>query len=170
MEQKPRVGIVVGSPNDLPKVREATDVLAGLGVPYEVVVASAHRTPEKVTRYAAEAAARGLEVIIAGAGLAAHLPGVIAAHTTLPVIGVPLAAGTLGGLDALLATVQMPPGVPVAAVGIDAARNAALLAAAVLALKDEELAAKLKDFRRQMAADLEAQAARRIEELWGGKK
>ncbi|MGB9886172.1 MAG: 5-(carboxyamino)imidazole ribonucleotide mutase [Moorellales bacterium] len=158
---------MVGSPNDLPKLRAATAVLEELEVPYEVVVASAHRTPEKAATYAARAAEKGLEVIIAGAGLAAHLPGVVAAHTHLPVIGVPLSGGSLGGLDALLSVVQMPSGVPVATVGIDAFKNAALLAASILALKDRELAERLKDYRQRTVADLEAEAERRIGELWG---
>jgi len=133
------------------------------------VVASAHRTPEKAAAFVSGAAERGLEVIIAGAGLAAHLPGVIAAHTTLPVIGVPLSGGSLGGLDALLSVVQMPSGVPVATVGIDAFKNAALLAASILALKDRELSERLKDYRRRMVADLEAEAERIIGQLWGAK-
>lgn len=165
--EKPRVGLMVGSPGDLPRVREALTLLRSLGIPCEVVVASAHRTPEKVRRYATSAAGRGLEVIIAAAGLAAHLPGAVAAQTTLPVIGLPLAAGTLGGLDALLAIVQMPPGIPVATVGIDAARNAALLAAAILAVRDEALAAKLQAYRKKMAAEQEAKAAQQLEALRG---
>jgi phosphoribosylaminoimidazole carboxylase PurE protein len=169
LEGKPRVGIVVGSPNDLPKVKEAADLLARLEIPYEVTVASAHRTPEKAVAFVKDAEARGIEVIIAGAGLAAHLPGVVAAHTTLPVIGVPLAAGSLGGLDALLSVVQMPPGVPVATVGIDGFRNAALLAAAILALKDEGLALRLKEYRQKMAENLEAEAERRLAEIRGEK-
>lgn len=170
MKASPVVGIVVGSPNDLPRVRDAGDTLDSLGVPWEVVVASAHRSPAKVTDYAAGAAGRGLKVIIAGAGLAAHLPGVIAAQTTLPVIGVPLAAGTLGGVDALLATVQMPPGIPVGAVGIDGFRNAALLAAAILAVSDTGLARELELFRSRMAGDLEKTADNRIKEIWGGSE
>lgn len=153
---EPKVGIVLGSDSDLPLGRDAAKVLAGFGVPYEVVLASAHRTPDKASRYAREAAGRGLKVIIAVAGLAAHLPGVLAAQTTLPVIGVPAAAGTLGGLDALLSTAQMPSGVPVATVGIGAAKNAALLAVAVLATADPELAARLAEYRERLAQEVEA--------------
>jgi len=165
MPSPAKVALIVGSPNDLPKVRAATEVLAELEVGYEVVVGSAHRTPEKAAAFASGAAEQGIEVIIAGAGLAAHLPGVIAARTTLPVIGVPLSGGSLGGLDALLSVVQMPSGVPVAAVGIDAFKNAALLAASILALKDRELADRLRDYRRRTAENAEAEAERKIREL-----
>jgi phosphoribosylaminoimidazole carboxylase PurE protein len=125
---QPLVGIVLGSDSDLPLGRQAEKVLAEFGVASELTIASAHRTPERASRYAREARARGIKVIIAVAGLAAHLPGVLAAHTTLPVIGVPVAVGTLGGVDALLSMAQMPSGIPVATVGIGAAKNAALLA------------------------------------------
>ncbi len=137
------VGILTGSPNDLEVVKKAEDTLHSLGIPCELFVLSAHRTPDLVTRYCAEAEERGLEVIIACAGMAAHLAGVVAAHTLLPVIGVPLKA-SLDGLDALLATVQMPPGIPVATVGIDNAKNAAYLAARILARKYPELKARLE--------------------------
>lgn len=140
---KPVVGILTGSPNDLEVVKKAQDTLHSLGIPCELFVLSAHRTPELVTRYCAEAEQRGLEVIIACAGMAAHLAGVVAAHTLLPVIGVPLKA-SLDGLDALLSTVQMPPGIPVATVGIDNAKNAAYLAARMLARKYPELKARLE--------------------------
>ncbi len=133
---RPRVGIVVGSRSDLPTMEKAQAVLAGLGIESEVRVISAHRAPALLTEYAAAAAGRGLEVLIAAAGLAAHLPGVLAAQTTLPVVGVPMSGQLLGGLDALLSIVQMPPGVPVATVGIGNAENAALLAAQVIALSD----------------------------------
>jgi 5-(carboxyamino)imidazole ribonucleotide mutase len=139
----PVVGILTGSPSDLEVVKKAEDTLHSLGIPCELFVLSAHRTPALVTRYCAEAEERGLEVIIACAGMAAHLAGVVAAHTLLPVIGVPLKA-SLDGLDALLATVQMPPGIPVATVGIDNAKNAAYLAARILAARHPELKARLE--------------------------
>ncbi len=146
----PVVGILTGSPSDLEVVNKARDVLKGLGIPCEVHAMSAHRTPDMVVSYVGSAAERGVEVLIACAGMAAHLAGVVAAHTTLPVIGVPLKSGSLGGLDALLSTVQMPPGVPVATVGIDGSKNAAFLAARILALKHPELTARIE---AQLAAD-----------------
>lgn len=146
----PVVGILTGSPNDVEVVGKAREVLEALGIECELLVLSAHRTPERVRRYVEEAPSRGLRVLIACAGMANHLAGVVAAHTRLPVIGVPLASGALGGLDALLATVQMPPGVPVATVGIDGAKNAAYLAARILALHDSAIAAALdKDLAKQ---------------------
>lgn len=131
---KALVGVILGSKSDLPLAVKISETLDKLGVPHEVTVASAHRTPDDVNRYARNAHARGLQVIIAVAGLSAALPGCIAAETTLPVLGVPVAAGTLAGMDALLAICQMPPGVPVGSVGINAAQNAALLATRILAL------------------------------------
>jgi 5-(carboxyamino)imidazole ribonucleotide mutase len=146
---KPVVGILTGSPNDLPVVKKAQETLSALGIPSELFVLSAHRTPDLTARYCKEAEQRGLEVIIACAGMAAHLAGAVAAQTLLPVIGVPLKA-SLDGLDALLATVQMPPGVPVATVGIDNAKNAAYLAARMLARKFPEVKARLEaDLREQ---------------------
>jgi len=137
------VGILTGSPNDLPRVVKVRDTLEELGIRSEIVVASAHRTPDKVFAYLDRAHREGVEVIIGCAGLAAHLAGVIAGHTRLPVIGLPLGGGPLSGWDSLLSTVQMPPGVPVATVAIDGMRNAAIMAARILALKypaiDEEL-------------------------------
>ena len=140
----PIVAILTGSPNDLAVVNQARDTLASLGVPCEVKVLSAHRTPDRVQRYVQAAPARGIDVFIACAGMAAHLAGVVAALTTVPVIGVPLASGSLSGLDALLSTVQMPPGIPVATVGVDGAKNAAYLAVRILSLKYPELAARLE--------------------------
>jgi phosphoribosylaminoimidazole carboxylase PurE protein len=140
----------MGSESDLEVMKGAKKVLDELGVSSELRVLSAHRTPEEAGAYARDAEANGTKVLIAGAGLAAHLAGALVAHTTLPVIGVPLAAGTLGGFDALLSTVQMPPGLPVATVAIGGAQNAALLAAAILALSDQELSAKLKKRRSEM--------------------
>jgi 5-(carboxyamino)imidazole ribonucleotide mutase len=141
----PSIGILVGSESDLPVLEKCTTRLENLGVDYELKVLSAHRTPESVAEYAATARDRGLKVVICAAGMAAHLAGAVAARTNLPVIGVPVAAGTLGGLDALLATVQMPSGVPVATVAVNGAANAAVLAAQILALSDPELAERLED-------------------------
>ncbi len=137
------VAILTGSPNDLPVVLKGRDVLDGLGIPSDVRVLSAHRTPHETAEYIAAAEKLGVEVFIACAGMAAHLAGVVAAHTTRPVIGVPIAAGALQGMDALLATVQMPPGVPVATVGIDGAKNAAFLAARIVALTHPEVRDRL---------------------------
>jgi 5-(carboxyamino)imidazole ribonucleotide mutase len=142
--QKPLVGILTGSPSDLPVVEKAQDTLQSLGIVSELVVLSAHRTPELVSEYLREAPKRGVEVFIACAGMAAHLAGAVAAQTLLPVIGVPLASGELSGLDALLSTVQMPPGVPVATVGVDGSKNAAYLAARILALKHPAIRARLE--------------------------
>src|SRR5206468_11814077 len=134
----------MGSDSDLETMKKAKEALSELGVPSELRVLSAHRTPEEAGGYARDAEGKGIQVLIAGAGLAAHLAGALVAQTTLPVIGVPLSSGTLGGLDSLLATVQMPPGLPVATVAIGGAQNAALLAAAIIALGDGELAKRLK--------------------------
>ncbi|HXG42167.1 MAG TPA: 5-(carboxyamino)imidazole ribonucleotide mutase [Dehalococcoidia bacterium] len=146
-----KVAIVVGSQSDLPQVEEAQKMLERLGIECEVHAMSAHRTPEKVRQFAQGARERGIGVIIAAAGMAAHLPGVVAAWTTLPVIGLPLARSPLQGLDSLLSIVQMPPGVPVACVGIDGARNAALLAASILSLGDEAVRQALEAYRRELA-------------------
>ncbi|MGE5589617.1 MAG: 5-(carboxyamino)imidazole ribonucleotide mutase [Bacillota bacterium] len=148
---QPLVGIVMGSDSDLPRMKECLRVLDDFGVAGEMRILSAHRVPDEVARYGREARDRGLKVLVAGAGLAAHLPGVLAAYTTLPVIGVPLSAGALNGLDALYAVVQMPPGVPVATVGLDGARNAGLLAVQMLALGDPSLAGRLEAYRQEMA-------------------
>ncbi len=146
------VGIVMGSESDLPTMEKAGAVLERFGVEFEIEVMSAHRAPRRVTQYAASAKDRGLKAIIAGAGLAAHLPGVVAAHTTLPVIGVPLYQEALGGADALYSCVQMPPGVPVATVAIGGAKNAAMLALQMIAIADGELAGKLESFKEELAA------------------
>ena len=142
-EGKARVGILVGSKSDLPVLEKCTQRLDDLGVDYELEVRSAHRTPEDVAEYASTARDRGLKVIICAAGMAAHLAGAVAARTNLPVIGIPVAAGPLNGFDALLATVQMPSGVPVATVAVNGAANAAVLAAQILALSDPDLAERL---------------------------
>ncbi len=149
----PVVGILTGSPSDLPVVLKAKEVLDQLDVPCDVRVLSAHRTPKETTQYLAAAEQQGVEVFIACAGMAAHLAGVVAAHTLLPVIGVPIASGALQGVDALLSTVQMPPGVPVATVGIDGSKNAAFMAARIVAAKHPEvrdrLAAQLEESRKR---------------------
>lgn len=146
----PRVAIYYGSKSDLPKLEPAFEVLKELRVPFEHAVASAHRTPERVRAFVRRAEGRGVQVFIAAAGMAAHLGGAIAASTTLPVIGIPVAAGALNGQDALLATVQMPRGFPVATVAIDGAANAALLAAQIVATADAKLATRLRDFRARI--------------------
>ena len=139
----PPVGILVGSKSDMPVLERCTTRLEELGVEYEIEVRSAHRDPEGVSEYARTARERGLKVVICAAGMAAHLAGAVAARTTLPVIGIPVAAGSLNGLDSLLSTVQMPSGVPVATVAVNGATNAAVLAAQILALSDPELAQRL---------------------------
>lgn len=144
----PLVGIVLGSKSDLFVGKKVAETLKELGVPFEITVASAHRTPDDAANYAMKAASRGLKILIGIAGLSAALPGVLAAHTTLPVLGVPVSSGTLGGEDALLAVTQMPPGVPVGAVGIDAGKNAAVLAARILSLSDQGLAERLSSMYR----------------------
>lgn len=140
----PSVGILVGSKSDLPVMEKCTKRLEDLGIDYELEVLSAHRNPEGVGEYVASAPRRGIKVFICAAGMAAHLAGAVAARTNLPVIGIPVAAGTLGGFDALLATVQMPSGVPVATVAVNGAANAGVLAAQILALSDPELAERLE--------------------------
>jgi 5-(carboxyamino)imidazole ribonucleotide mutase len=153
--KKSLVGILMGSESDLPVMEKAAEVLREMGVPYEMEISSAHRLPDKTVRYAKAARKRGIEVLIAGAGMAAHLAGVLASHTTLPVIGVPIKSGALNGADALYSTVQMPPGVPVATVGIDGTKNAAYLACEILSIKYPEIAKKLMDFRSKMRKSLE---------------
>ena len=148
----PVVGVVGGSRSDFPVLEDAVAILDELGVPAELRVVSAHRTPDHLVRYAEEAAGRGLRVIVAGAGGAAHLPGMLAAKTILPVIGVPMPTQHLGGLDSLLSIVQMPRGIPVATVAIGNATNAGLLAAAILALGDEALAGRLAAWRERQTA------------------
>ena len=155
-----KVGIIMGSASDLPIVKKAIDMLDSLEIPYEVHVYSAHRTPEEAAAFASSAKDNGFGVIIAAAGMAAHLAGVIASKTTLPVIGIPCKSSNLDGLDALLATVQMPSGIPVATVAIDGAANAALLAAQMLAISNEALAQKLIAKR---AADTAAVLAKNAE-------
>lgn len=148
----PKVGVIVGSKNDQPLIQPAIDMLQQLGIEHEFLIMSAHRNPDKVREYASRIGERGIEVIIAAAGMAAHLPGVIASLTTIPVIGVPLPTSDLKGIDSLLSIVQMPSGVPVACVGIGTAgaKNAALLAAQILALKHEEIKGAFEEYRRKL--------------------
>ncbi len=150
------VAILMGSQTDLPKMEKAAEVLKAFGVPHEVKVLSAHRLPDRVAEYAKRAEQSGIRVLIAGAGMANHLAGALAANTTLPVIGVPLTGSALNGADALYSTVQMPKGIPVATVAIDGAANAAFLAVEILALSDESLRSKLKEHRRAEREKLEA--------------
>jgi 5-(carboxyamino)imidazole ribonucleotide mutase len=156
MSATPRVGIIMGSKSDLETMRAAATMLEELGVPFELRVVSAHRTPDLMFRYASEAKARGIEVIVAGAGGAAHLPGMVATKTNLPVIGVPVESKALKGLDSLLSIAQMPAGVPVATMAIGGAANAALFAARILALHDTELARKLGERVGRIAAEVES--------------
>lgn len=158
-----KVGIIMGSDSDLPVVEKAISTLKEYGVPFEVHVFSAHRTPEQSKAFSQSAIDNGFGAIIAAAGKAAHLAGAVAANTTLPVIGIPVKASTLDGLDALLSTVQMPAGIPVATVAIDGAANAALLAIQILAVSDEELAKKLADARKAATEKVLA-ANKKIEE------
>jgi len=148
------VGIILGSASNLELTKKAGEVFESFGIKYEVGIASAHRTPEDAARYAQSAAGRGIKVIIAIAGMSAALPGVIAAHTALPVIGIPAGDGSLSGMDALLSVTQMPPGVPVASVGIDGAKNAALIAVRILSLLDEGISLKLKEWIENAAAEV----------------
>ena len=156
----PVVGVVMGSDSDWPTMKAATEVLAEFDVPFEADVVSAHRMPEEMIAYGKRAADRGLRVIIAGAGGAAHLPGMLAAVTPLPVIGVPVALKHLDGLDSLLSIVQMPAGVPVAAVAVDNARNAGLLAVRILGASDDALRKRMLDFQLELQASAKAKGAR----------
>lgn len=150
----PDVGVVLGSDSDLSKIITGLDLLSSLKISFEVRVISAHRTPNEALNYAESAKARGLKVIIAVAGMAAHLGGVLAASTTLPVIGVPISAGALQGLDATYANLQMPPGIPIAVVGIDNMKNASLLAAEIIALSNQEVALAVDEFRSRQREEV----------------
>jgi phosphoribosylamine--glycine ligase len=160
----PRVGIVMGSDSDLNVMENASDILEDFGVAFEITVASAHRSPQRAAEWASSAHERGIKIIIAGAGHAAHLAGAMAAHTSLPIIGVPIDSSCLQGMDALLSTVQMPPGVPVAtmAIGKSGARNAGIFAVQILALADPVLAERLDKYKQNMAAKVE-QKAKKLE-------
>lgn len=160
----PLVGIVMGSESDLPVMRKAAEVLQEFGVPHEITVVSAHRTPERLFEYASAAHARGLRVIIAGAGGAAHLPGMVAAISPLPVIGVPVrSSNSIDGWDSILSIVQMPGGVPVATVALDGAKNAGILAVQILSVADERLRDRLLDYKQKMRESV-MEMARRVEE------
>lgn len=164
-KQLKKIGIVMGSDSDLPIIKKAVDTLKELNIPYEVHVYSAHRTPEQAREFAISARERGFGAIIAAAGMAAHLAGAIAANTTLPVIGIPCKSNTLDGIDALLSTVQMPSGIPVATVAINGGVNAALLCAEILAVTDEELAGLLEEKRRSAALSVLEKDAGILEKL-----
>ena len=153
MSTTPLVGVVMGSDSDWPTMKQATDILEKFGIPFEKRVVSAHRTPDDMANYGKEARGRGIKIIIAGAGGAAHLPGMLASHTTLPVIGVPVQTSALGGVDSLYSIVQMPNGIPVATVAIGKAQNAGLLAARILSIADEQLAEGLSKYHQEMAED-----------------
>jgi len=161
MDNSPQVLIMMGSDSDLPTMQEAADILTKFGVPYEIRISSAHRSPSRTMALASEAAGRGIRVIIAGAGMAAHLAGVVASKTTLPVIGVPMPGGALNGVDALYSTVQMPGGIPVAtmAIGKAGAKNAGIFAVQILALTDERLGEELRMYRNEMDREAEQKDA-----------
>ncbi|MCD8124795.1 MAG: 5-(carboxyamino)imidazole ribonucleotide mutase [Lachnospiraceae bacterium] len=157
---KPVVGIIMGSDSDLPVMAKAGEMLDKLGVSYEMTIVSAHRTPDRLTEYAKSAAGRGLKVIVAGAGGAAHLPGMVAAQTVLPVIGVPVQTKALGGVDSLYSIVQMPPGIPVATVAINGALNAGLLAAKIVAIGDADLTERVAAYSEELREMVETKAAK----------
>jgi 5-(carboxyamino)imidazole ribonucleotide mutase len=155
-----QVGIIMGSKSDLPIMQDAADILTGFGIPFEMTVVSAHRTPERMFNYAKEAASRGLKVIIAGAGGAAHLPGMVASITVLPVIGVPIkSSNSIDGWDSVLSILQMPNGIPVATVALNAAKNAGLLAAQILATADADLSVKMQQYKDELREIVEKTAA-----------
>ena len=157
--KKPVVGIIMGSQSDLPVMSEAATVLKSLGVPFEITIVSAHRTPKRMVQYAQTAAIRDLKVIIAGAGGSAHLPGMVASLTTLPVIGVPIKSrNSLDGLDSILSIVQMPAGIPVATVALNGAHNAGILAAQILATSDKQVAARISSLKENLKIKIELQA------------
>jgi 5-(carboxyamino)imidazole ribonucleotide mutase len=158
--KKAIVGIIMGSDSDLPVMKEAKDVLDSFGVPSEITIVSAHRTARRMVDYASNTKKRGIEVIIAGAGGAAHLPGMVASLTPLPVIGVPVKTKSLDGLDSLLSIAQMPPGVPVATVAINGAKNAGILACQMLAIKHQSIASKVEKYKRDLESDVLKKAGR----------
>lgn len=163
--EAPLVGVVMGSDSDWRVMSDASQILSDLGVPHEVEVVSAHRTPDKLLRYGREARGRGIRVIIAGAGGAAHLPGMLASLTALPVVGVPVQLATLDGLDSLLSIVQMPAGIPVATVSINGAKNAGLLAARILGTSDADLGDRIEDYARALEAQVDEKNRRLKESL-----
>lgn len=162
--KKPLVGIIMGSDSDLPVMKEAAKMCEYFGIEYEVTVVSAHRTPERLFKYSKEADKRGIRVIIAGAGGAAHLPGMVASITPLPVIGVPVKTSSLDGMDSLLSIVQMPGGVPVATVAINNAKNAGILAAQILGVKDKNIRKSVKTYKKEMKEEVEKKAEK-LEEI-----
>ena len=162
--KKPLVGIIMGSDSDLPVMKEAAKMCEYFGIEYEVSVVSAHRTPERLFKYSKEADKRGIRVIIAGAGGAAHLPGMVASITPLPVIGVPVKTSSLDGMDSLLSIVQMPGGVPVATVAINNAKNAGILAAQILGVKDKNIRKSVKHYKKEMKEEVEKKAEK-LEEI-----
>jgi 5-(carboxyamino)imidazole ribonucleotide mutase len=161
--EKPKILVLIGSDSDLPVIKDGLQFLKEIGVPFKLDISSAHRQPEKTIAYAQHAKKDGVEVIIAVAGMAAHLPGVIASHTTIPVIGVPTSGGVLNGVDALLSIVQMPKGIPVATVGIDASRNAAILACKILSIKYDEVRKKLEKMKMDMKKQNEEKSKKLID-------
>ncbi|GAB6099621.1 5-(carboxyamino)imidazole ribonucleotide mutase [Halanaerocella petrolearia] len=161
---QPKVGVIMGSDSDLPVMKDAANILEEFNIPYEITVVSAHRTPDRVSEYAESAEEKGIDVIIAGAGGAAHLPGMTASHTSLPVIGVPIKTSKLSGVDSLYSIVQMPGGVPVATVGINGAQNAGLLAIQMLGIKNQELRDKHKRYKAELASSVK-ETATELEEL-----
>lgn len=170
MKKQPKVALVMGSDSDYPTMKDCIKTLKGFGVETEVLVCSAHRTPDKAARFAADAEANGIEVIIAAAGKAAHLPGVLAAYTPLPVIGVPIKSSTMDGLDSLLSIVQMPSGIPVATVAIDGAVNAALLAVQILSGKYPELRERMRQYKDELARKVEQKNADLQRKLQNGRE
>jgi len=160
---KPTVSIIMGSDSDLPVVKAAMEVLEEFGIPHEAQIISAHRTPDRATAFAASAEERGIEVIIAAAGGAAHLAGVIAAITPLPVIGIPIKSSTLSGVDSLYSIVQMPSGIPVATVAINGAKNAGILAAQILGAKDKNIREKVKQYKEKLVQEVERKSQRLLE-------
>lgn len=163
-QEAPEVGIIMGSDSDLPVMQKAAEILKELGVSYEITIVSAHRTPKRMVQYALEAGERGIKVIIAGAGGAAHLPGMVASITTLPVIGVPIkSSNSIDGWDSVLSILQMPSGVPVATVALNGAKNAGILAAQIIATHDEHIALHLKEMKDTMREEVE-QKAKKVEE------
>ena len=158
MKKNPLIGIIMGSDSDLPVMKGAAEILEAFGIPYEITVVSAHRTPKRLYDYAESAKARGIRVIIAGAGGSAHLPGMAAAITSLPVLGVPIKTSKLSGLDSLLSIVQMPEGIPVGTLAVNGAKNAGLLAAQILAAFDSKLSAAVHAYKKNLKAKVESKA------------
>ena len=156
--KKIQVGIIMGSDSDLPVMQDSAIILEDFGVPYEITIVSAHRTPDVLFEYSKKALARGIKVIIAGAGGAAHLPGMTASMTPLPVIGVPIKTKTMDGLDSLLSIAQMPPGVPVATVAVNGAKNAGLLAVQILGMNDKKLQKKVADYKKKMNTEVKSKS------------